>query len=196
MSRWAIRWTKRLLTPPLFLVAALFFLVEGLLWRMAALYAALGRLPVFRSLERWIASLPPYGALLLFAVPSVCLAPVKFLALYWIAGGHPALGASTILGAKIGGTALVARLYQLTRPSLVRLQWFAWAEERVLALRAAAFEWWRSTAVGRWISLRWKATRQAMAAWRERWRVRGRSWLAVRWAAIRSRFPRPAASDK
>ena len=184
------RWMKRLLTPPLFLAAALFFLLEGLLWRMAALYAALGKLPVFRSLERWISALPPYGALLLFAIPSLCLAPIKFLALYWIAGGHPALGATTILSAKVAGTALVARLYQLTRPALVSLRWFAAAERRVLDLRAAAFAWWRSTALGRWVSIRWQSMRRALADRRDRWRARGKTWLALRWTAIRRRFPR------
>ena len=185
------RWIKRLLTPPLLLAAALFFLIEGLLWRLAALYALLGKLPVFHQLESWISSLPPYGALFLFAVPSLCLAPIKFLALYWIAGGHPALGAGVILSAKVGGTALVARLYQLTRPALIRLRWFAVAEEKILALRASAYAWWRSSALGRWTSFRWQAARRTFAAWRDRWRSRGRSWLALRWRAIRRWLPRP-----
>lgn len=182
---------KRLLTPPLLLAAALFFLIEGLLWRLAALYALLGKLPVFHQLESWISSLPPYGALFLFAVPSLCLAPIKFLALYWIAGGHPALGAGVILSAKVGGTALVARLYQLTRPALIRLRWFAVAEEKILALRASAYAWWRSSPLGRWTSFRWQAARRTFTAWRDRWRSRGRSWLALRWRAIRRWLPRP-----
>lgn len=182
------RWTKRLLTPPLLLLAALFFLIEGALWRLAACYAWLGKLPVFRQLEGGLTRLPPYGALAVFAIPSVCLAPIKFLALYWIAGGHPALGASTIVLAKIAGTALVARLYQLTRPALVTLRWFAWCEAHILQLRAHAYAWWRASALGRWMIWRWNVAREQWRAWRQRWKKQSSFWLSARWAAIRRRW--------
>ena len=172
---------KRVLTPPLLALAALVIAAEEILWRLAKVYAWLGRLPVFRAVERWASSLPPYGALCLFAVPSVTLAPVKFLALYWMAGGHPVLGAGTIVTAKIAGTALVARIYQLTRPALVTLGWFAWGEAKVLGVRAAAYRVWRESALGRWTMTR-------VRRWREqfrRWRERRRSWIAMRWRAIR-----------
>ena len=140
------RFLKRLLTPVLLVVASLFFLVEELLWRLAGI----------------------------FALPALALLPIKLLALYWLAGGHPALGVGTILAAKVAGTALVARIYQLTRVKLLTLAWFAWCEAKVLALRAAAYGLWRSWPVGRWVIQRWHA-----------WRERGRSWVARRWAAIR-----------
>lgn len=182
---------KRLLTPPLLLLAALFFLAEGLLWRLAKFYAWIGQLPPFRGLEARIRRLPPYAALVLFAGPAIALAPVKFLALYWLAGGHPTLGISTIAAAKIAGTALVARIYQLTRETLITLRWFAWSEQRVFALRAAAFEWWRSTAVGRLAIARWQFAKTRFKAWREAWRDTWRrrraSWLSLRWSAIRRR---------
>lgn len=168
------RFLKRLLTPILLVVASIFFLAEELLWRLAALFALLGKLPVFHQLELWIAALPPYGALAIFALPAVALAPVKLLALYWLAGGHPGLGIGTIVVAKVAGTALVARIYQLTRAKLLTLAWFAWCEAKVLALRAAAYGLWRDLPIGRWVIQRWR-----------RWRERGRSWVARRWAAIR-----------
>ena len=83
------RLLKRLITPPLLLLAALFFVAEGLLWRLAALYALLVQAAAVRQLESAVRQLPPYGALALFALPAISLAPIKFLALYWIAGGHP-----------------------------------------------------------------------------------------------------------
>ncbi len=165
---------KRLLTPILLLAATLFFAVEELLWRLAAVFALLGKLPVFHQLEQLISSLPPYAALAVFALPAIALAPVKLLALYWLAGGHPALGITTIAVAKIAGTALVARIYQLTRAKLITLAWFAWCEAKVLALRAAAYALWRSLPIGRWIVQHWRG-----------WRERSRSWVARRWAAIR-----------
>ena len=168
------RRAKKLLTPVLLVLATIFFLAEELLWWLAKVLALLGKLPVLRQLEHAIARLPPYGALAVFGLPALALAPIKLLALYWLAGGHPALGVGTMLAAKVAGTALVARLYQLTRNSLVKLDWFAWCETKVLALRAAAYEMWRSWPVGRWVVQRWRA-----------WRERGRNWVARRWAAIR-----------
>ena len=168
------RFLKRLLTPLLLTVATLFFLAEELLWRLAKVFALLGKLPVFRQLEVAISSLPPYGALVLFALPALALAPIKLLALYWLAGGHPALGISTIIAAKVAGTALVARIYQLTRAKLLTLAWFAWCEAKVLALRAAAYALWRNLPLGRWVLQRWRG-----------WRERSRHWLSRRWAAIR-----------
>ena len=168
------RFLKRLLTPVLLVVASLFFLVEELLWRLAGIFALLGKLPILRQLEQAVSRLPPYGALGIFALPALALLPIKLLALYWLAGGHPALGVGTILAAKVAGTALVARIYQLTRVKLLTLAWFAWCEAKVLALRAAAYGLWRSWPVGRWVIQRWHA-----------WRERGRSWVARRWAAIR-----------
>ena len=167
---------KRLLTPLLLVAASVFLLAEELLWRLAGLFALLGKLPVFRQLEQLVRGLPPYGALAVFALPALALAPIKLLALYWLAGGHPGLGIGTILLAKVAGTAFVARIYQLTRAQLVTLGWFAWCEAKVLALRAAAFGMWRNWPIGRWVSQRWQA-----------WRERGRSWVARRWAASRRR---------
>jgi len=184
------------LTPPLLLAAALFFLAEGLLWRLAGVYAWLGRLPVFRTLEARIRTLPPYAALALFGTPAVALAPVKFLALYWLAGGHPTWGITTIAAAKIAGTALVARIYQLTRATLITLPWFAWCETQLLNAKKAAYAWWRSTFIGRLAREQWRAVRERFRAWR----LRRRTWLARRWAAIRKRFnpapPATASPDK
>lgn len=177
---------RRILTPPLIVVAGTFFLIEELLWRLSGVYALLGRLPVFRQMERFTSTLPPYGALTVFAVPSVLLAPVKFLALYLLAGGHPAWGATTIIAAKVAGTALVARIYALTRPALVRLNWFAWLEAKVLAARHAIHEFWRTSLAGRVFA----RLRLRFRAWRER----RRSWIARRFAAIRQRF-KPASMD-
>lgn len=187
------RLSKRLVTPPLLLLATLFLVAEELQWRLAKLYELLGRLPLLRQVESWIRGLGPYPSLFLFLLPSAALAPVKFLALYWLAGGHPALGFSTIFGAKILGTALVARLYQLTRPSLVQLAWFAWAEGRVLALRTWAYGLWQNMALVRWLRPRLENLRSRL---RLRWQLfrqrvgQRRGWLAQRWQLLRLRARR------
>lgn len=149
--------------------------MEEALWRLAAVLALLGKFAVFRSMEEWLRGLPPWGALAMFGVPAVALAPIKLLALYWLAGGHPALGIGTILTAKVAGTALVARLFQLTQTQLLSIDWFRWLYEHVLRLRAAAYALWAESAVGRW--------------WR-RERARQKGWIRRRWEAARAHLTR------
>ena len=92
---------------------------------LAVCFAALGRLPWWGRLERLIARLPPWAALLAFAVPVATLVPIKLLALYLFGQGHVLPGLGLLLAAKLAGTALVARLFQLTHPALMRMAWFA-----------------------------------------------------------------------
>jgi hypothetical protein len=165
---------KRLLTYPLLVVAGIVLLVEEGLWRLSGVVGLLGRLPVLRSIEGWIRGLPPLGALALFGVPAVALAPVKLLALYWLAGGHPVLGIGTIGTAKVAGTAVVARLFQLTQPQLLTIAWFRRGYEAVLGLRAAAYGLWVESAVGRW----WRREKALTRGFvRRRWEA-ARAWMA------------------
>ena len=117
---------KKCLKGLLLAPVALFLLFEEWGWEsLAAGFAALGRLPVWRHLERLIVRLPPWAALLAFGVPVLALIPVKLLALYLLGRGHVGAGLGLILAAKIAGTAVAARLFQLTEPALMRIGWFA-----------------------------------------------------------------------
>lgn len=150
-------------------VAAL--LVLFLEWGWRPLADALGRLSkylVFARLEAWIAGLPPYGALAMFAAPAICLLPLKLVALYLFASGHPAVGVALILAAKVVGTAVVARIFILTQPQLMSITWFRraydvfmpWKERMFAEIRASAA--WRTgrairVDVKRWINRTWIA---------------------------------------
>lgn len=113
---------RRILFAPLVLVV----LFEEWGWApLARAFAALSRLPWLGQLERRIARLPPWAALLAFGVPVVTLVPVKLLALYLFGQGHMAWGFCLVVAAKLTGTALAARLFQLTEPALMQLKWFA-----------------------------------------------------------------------
>lgn len=117
---------KRLLRQLLLAPIALVLLFEEWGWApLAALFARLARLPLWAWLERKITSLSPYGALLVFGVPMLALLPVKLLALYLFGLGKATSGLVVLIAAKILGTALMARLFQLTQPALMRLAWFA-----------------------------------------------------------------------
>lgn len=117
---------KKVLRAILLAPVALFLLFEEWGWEpLAAGFAALGRLPWWGRLERWITRLPPWAALLAFGVPVLALIPLKLLALYLFGLGHVTVGLALILAAKLTGTALAARLFQLTQPALMQMPWFA-----------------------------------------------------------------------
>ncbi len=114
------------LLAPLLYVAALVLLLEEWLWRWGSRCASgIADWPPLAWLENAVRRLPPYPALLVFALPGLLLLPVKLLALLAIAHGHPMWGVATFVVAKLGGAAVVARLYVLTLPSLLALVWFA-----------------------------------------------------------------------
>ena len=161
-----VRWLR---TAVLTLVTLLLLFEE---WGWAALAAAMARLanlPLWARLERRIGRLSPAGALVVFFVPALALLPVKVLALYFMGRGHPLAGAAVLVAAKLAGTAVLARLFTLTQPALMRLAWFA--------------RWYP-----RWIDWKtvWMDRVRRSAPWRtvRRWRARAR----VRWAALRRRF--------
>ena len=117
---------KKILRALLLAPVALFLLFEEWGWEpLAAGFAALGRLPLWGQLERLIARLPPWAALLAFGGPVVALLPIKLLVLYLLSKGHVLSGLVLLVGAKLAGTALLAWLFTLTRPALMQLAWFA-----------------------------------------------------------------------
>lgn len=106
-------------------IVALVVVFEEWGWRpLANLLGQLARLKPIAWLEDRIRLLPPYGALAIFALPSASLFPLKLLALYLIAQGKTVLATALFVGAKVVGTALIARLYMLTEHALMRIGWF------------------------------------------------------------------------
>ena len=146
---------------------ALLILFEEWGWEpLRRALAWVARWPPLAGIERRIASLPTYPALAVFLLPTLLLLPVKLAALWLIGQGRAGLGLLVIVLAKLVGTALVARLVQLTLPALMQLGWFArwygrwtaWKEAIIVRVRAS---WaWR---VGRVVKRR---VVQRLARWR------------------------------
>ena len=185
------RVAKRLLAAPFVILAAVVILIEDWLWDdLARLAAAIGRLPILRSVEAFIASLPPYPALLFFATPALLLVPLKLIALFLISHGQATLGVLTIIAAKFAGTALVARIFILTRPQLLRIGWFAWVYERFTAFKVRIYTTVKSTASYQLVHERHLRIRKALRVWRGKrrgfWR---RRWQATRRLARRRKQP-------
>ena len=151
---------------------ALLILFEEWGWEpLQRTLAWVGRLPLLRQLEAGIARLPPRAALAVFLLPTLLLLPVKLLALAAIAHGHKLLGLAVIVLAKLLGTAVVARLFALTRPALLQLAWFAriygrWTawKDALLAQVRASWAWRSGRAVKRLLRQRWARWRRGAAA--------------------------------
>jgi len=158
-----VRWLKTLLS----WLLALIILFEEWGWvPLARALSWLGRLPLFARIERWVQGLPPYAALALFALPTLALLPVKLLALWLISMGRAGLGLLVIVLAKIVGTAVVARLFMLTQPALMRLAWFARWYARWIAWKTLLLAQVHASQV--WQELQ-RARLLARRAW-QRWR--------------------------
>lgn len=163
-------WQRALLMPlrglkaTLGWVLALLILFEEWGWEpLQRLLAAIGRWPGLRWIEGAIRRLPPYAALALFALPTLLLLPVKLGALWLIGHGHVMTGAVVIVAAKLGGTAVVARLFTLTRPALMRLAWFASLYGRWTNWKDALLAQVRASRV-------WRVSRMLARRERRRWR--------------------------
>jgi hypothetical protein len=170
------RLLKKLLTPPLMWLAVLLMFTEEVLWEaLKRLMALLGRLPLVHSLEARISRLPPYGAAAVFLGPGCLLLPVKISALWLIGNGHAMLGAGVIIGAKLLGTALVARIFTLTRPQLMTLNWFAALYRTIMRWRATLYGWVQAHPGWQ----RWVALRALLKDWIAKWKP-GRVGMRLR----------------
>ena len=120
-------------------LVAVILIFEEWGWRpLSAFVARLARFRLWAMAELWIAGLPPYGALLALGVPSAILIPAKLLGVYLLATGHFVTAAIVIVAAKLASTALIARIFLLTKPALMQIAWFALRLRRLRALAGSA----------------------------------------------------------
>ena len=136
---------------------------------LQALLERLGRWPGLRWIEAWVRQLPPWAALMVFALPTALLLPIKLLALWAVGNGHVVWGMAVIALAKVVGTAVVARLFTLTRPALLQLRWFAWGyahwlrfKERLLLRVRASWPWRLARVLKRRARRSWRALRERL----------------------------------
>lgn len=173
---------RKILTAPLYALAAVVVLLEDWLWEdLQRLAQCIGRLPVFRQAEALIVALPPWGALAIFALPSLLLIPVKLAALWFISTGHLVMGVGVMVAAKIAGTALVARLFKLTKPKLLTFRLFARLYEILISFKTRVYETIRSS----WVYHNVRSVVQASRLWWQQWRAAHPSWLGRQWVVLR-----------
>jgi hypothetical protein len=169
------------LTPPFIIVAALVLWFWEWLWEpLERFMVMIGRWPVLRLVEAWISRASRYVALACFVIPGAVLLPFKILGLYFLGHGAPVLGVGTFLAAKVVGTALVARIFALTKPRLMEIAWFARVYAAVVRFKNYVFDSLHRHPV-------YIRTRAALAALRQRLKSarRGLFFHSMRrWKAI------------
>ena len=154
------------------LAAAIVFIEDVLLHYLGVAMAALAQWPPVARLERWLARLPPWAALLAFVAPSTLVLPVKLAAVFFALQGRFGLAAASIAIGKVLATALLARLYQVLRPTLVTMPWFLASETWLFAWRDRLYAFVRALPA-------WQKTKAMV--------LRLRSWLAELVSGLRVR---------
>jgi hypothetical protein len=142
---------NRILKPFIFLIAAIYFLVDAVVLTLARPIARwLAGHWVFDRLRTWIVSLRPYPTLALFMVPVLVLEPVKPVAAYLTATGHIAGGLTVLLVGELLKLVLMERLFCISRDRLMSIAAFAWCYGKLRQAR----EWVEASEVWR-LARRW-----------------------------------------
>ena len=156
---------RRILSVPLTIVVLVYFLLEDLFHRwLTPLFRLLGQLAPFTALGRILRSLPPYAALVVFAIPFIIVEPIKVFSVFWIGVGHVVTGTLLLVASYVVSLFIVERLFHVTREQLLSIGWFDWSFRRIMRLRAWAFAqventraWQMARSLGRGIAARSKA---------------------------------------
>jgi hypothetical protein len=168
---------------PLLILLAIVFLIEAWLWSHLEPVVSwiVARIPLRALKERLaaaIAKLPPAATLIVFIVPPIVLFPLKLLAL-WLIANNQWIAASAVFGfGKLAGMGVTAFVFEVTKPKLLRMDWFRWLYERVLMGLAwahrlvdpikerikAMLRIFRPKRTGRALRLLWRIRRRMRAA--------------------------------
>lgn len=154
------------------LVLALIILFEEWGWQqLVNLVARLRQFSPWARFEGWIEALSPYPALIVLALPSLAILPIKLLAVYFLARGD-LLAAAVVLGAaKLIGTAFIGRLFVLTRPAILRISWVAAFYNTIVPWQEAMFASLRATWLWRASRVVQRRVRQFIASLRQQWEI-------------------------
>jgi hypothetical protein len=85
--------------------------------------------------RHWIEGLGPYQSLLVLAVPTSLVEPLKLVAVAIAGQGHWITGTVMIIAAYAASLLLVERLFVIVKPKLLKLRWFARLWCRLIILR-------------------------------------------------------------
>jgi hypothetical protein len=102
------------------------------------------------SLKRSIQRLGPYPSLLLLALPTGLVEPLKLIAVAVAGKGHWITGMAMIITCYAFSLLVLERLFVVVKPKLLSLPWFARLWKLFVSVRTSAVNWLlgRSNRVG------------------------------------------------
>jgi hypothetical protein len=182
MVRALVSWrihVNHILKPVVFLLAAMYFLVDAIFLSVAKSLASwIAQHWMFEGLRVWVVSLSPYPALALFTLPLAILEPVKPIAAYLVGTGHVAMGLAILVIGEILKLVLLERLFSVSRDKLMSIPAFAWIYRKYKAAKDSV------TSMDAW---------QLMRRWNLIAQYALRSYLLKHRLAQRPRLHYPAA---
>ena len=104
-----------------------------------------------------IEALGPYQSLILLAVPTSIVEPLKLVAVAIAGDGHWINGMLVIVAAYTASLLLVERLFTVVKPKLMTLNWFGRLWTWLVGLRVVNWQRAVKEPISRWISSAWHA---------------------------------------
>jgi hypothetical protein len=89
-----------------------------------------------RSVRGYIERLGPYQSLVLLAIPTSLVEPLKLIGVAIAGDGHWITGTVTVIVAYAASLLLVERLFRIVKPKLMTLPWFARLWSWIVVVRA------------------------------------------------------------
>jgi hypothetical protein len=96
---------------------------------------------VRQAIER----LGPYQSIVLLAVPTCLIEPLKLVAVAIAGEGHWITGTAMIIAAYAGSLFVVERLFRIVKPKLMTLSWFAKLWAKIMIARGKVIGLFRRT---------------------------------------------------
>lgn len=129
---------RRMLRFAMIVAAILVVAFEETIWRLAK---AIGRVvwsvSIFAAFERLIAGLSPGAVVAAFMIPLVAVSiTLKFGEFWLFEHGHLATGLVAVLLIKVLGVSFSARLFEVAKPKMLQVAWFAWTYRRIVGIRS------------------------------------------------------------
>src|SRR5436305_2475991 len=114
---------------PLWILLALFFLIEAWLWdHLRPLVAVVVNVIAWDKLKARLAAMvewmPPWAVLIVFVIPFIVLLPLKFAEVYFLVHRQWIAAIVVLVLAKLVGLGVTAFIFDVTRPKLLQMAWF------------------------------------------------------------------------
>lgn len=140
---------------------AIWVLFEDSFWSICeAITRRIKSWKLISLIEKKIMSLGVVMSCLVFLIPMVILIPFKLTGMWLMANGYYAYGLSVFIFAKIIGTMIGARLFELVKPKLMTIEKFKVSFEWLIDKKAKVIDFAKTSRIYRVVNYLRKRVRQ------------------------------------